>query len=140
MTMMLSSGQPVDAYFYNAGLVSEQLPYDARVRYRYFARKPGLFFGTPFIRSLIDRTCDECTERQRPVIRSLSEGKAFGANQIVMEIEWEFSKLVGFETAILGILSHCGTAYEMSEIVKAAKGRPVYTPSKRGTFRRRWRS
>lgn len=124
--MLLPPDKTVDVYFYNAGRVAEALPYDARVRYRYFARQPGMFFGTQFIRRMIDETCNGYWEKSRPVVKALPEGTPFEGKQLVMEIEWEFRKLVGFETAILGVLSHCGTAREMSEIVRAAKGRPVY--------------
>lgn len=125
--MKVPKNKPVDVYFYNAGLVAENLPYSARVRYRYFSRKPGMFFGTPFIRSLIESACySDYAERSRPIIKALPEGTLFEAKQVVMEIEWEFSKIVAFETAILGILSHCGTARAMYEIVQAAKGRPVF--------------
>jgi len=122
----LSSKVPVDVYFYNAADVAACLPYNARVVYRYFARKSGMFFGTPFIKRLIENHCKMWNVRSRPKLKALPEGTLFEGRQIIMEIEWTISHLIAFETAILGILSQSGTAANMHALVSAARGRPVY--------------
>ena len=122
----LSSKVPVDVYFYNAADVAATLPYDARVVYRYFARKQGMFFGTPFIQQLIENHCKMWNVTSRPKIKALPEGTLFKGQQVIMEIEWEISHLIAFETAMLGILSHSGTAANVHSSVLAARGRPLY--------------
>lgn len=120
---------PVDVYFLRAGTVASCLPDKWRVTYRYFARNSGLFFGTPFIQSILKEliaSVPGLPADDWPIVRALPEGTAFVPKQCIMEIDTPFEISVAAETSILGILSLCGTAYRMSNIVMAARGRPVY--------------
>jgi len=120
---------PVDVYFLRAAQVASCLPDRWRVLYRYFAREKGLFFGTPFIQSIMRELVNSIPglpAEHLPVVRALPEGTEFEAKQCIMEIDTPFEVSVAAETSILGILSLCGAAYRMRRIVEAAKGRPVF--------------
>jgi nicotinate phosphoribosyltransferase len=113
---------PISDEYFNrcAAVVADTPNYAKRVRYRVFARKPGVLSGLNRSVAFIDQ---QCVGPLR--IRAKRDGDLYGANEVVLIIEGMFGELVNLETTYLGMLAFTGAATNMREIVEAARGVPV---------------
>ncbi len=113
---------PISDEYFNrsAAVVADTPKYAQRVRYRVFARKPGVLCGANRSVAFIDQ---QCVGPLR--IRARRDGDLFAANEVVLIIEGMFGELVNLETTYLGMLAFTGAATNMRRIVEAARGVPV---------------
>jgi len=113
---------PISDEYFNrcAAVVADTSNYSKRVRYRVFARQPGVLCGLNRSVAFIDQ---QCVGPLR--IRARRDGDRYAANEVVLVIEGMFGELVNLETTYLGMLAFSGAATKMREIVEAARGVPV---------------
>lgn len=115
----IASGATTDIYFVRTLEILRSLGLEnTRVTADIFARKKGIFAGSPEVLSLLQEADIE--------VFCLEEGEAFERKEVLMRISGPYQEFGLFETTILGMLaSSCGWATAAHEIMAVAGDCPV---------------
>lgn len=115
----IASAATTDIYFVKTQEMLKQMGLeDAVVVAEIFARRAGVFAGSPEVKSLLASANVE--------VECLLEGAEFAEKEVVMRIIGRYADFGVFETAILGMLaSSSGWATAARKISDAAAGSPV---------------
>jgi len=87
-----------------------------------FSRQAGILCGIEEVKALLDRVLPEDNRE----VWALDQGEPFNGMEVVLRIRAPYQSYGAYETAYLGMLSHCsGWATAARECVDAARGIPV---------------
>ncbi len=116
------SGETADIYFLRTVEVLKQEGINPVATMEVFPSRPGILCGMHEVHQLLDNVLpkDNCE------VWSLAEGDSFQAKEVALRIRAPYQSYGVYETAYLGILSHCsGWATAARECVEAAGGIPI---------------
>jgi nicotinate phosphoribosyltransferase len=116
------NGETADIYFPRTVEILKKEEINPIATMEVFPRQGGILCGIEEAKSLLAQVLpkDNCE------VWSLSQGEQFDRKEVVLRIEAPYQSYGSYETAYLGILSHCsGWATAARECVDAAAGIPV---------------
>jgi len=116
------NGETADIYFPRTVEVLKKEGINPVTTMEVFSRRQGILCGIEEVKSLLAKVLpeDNCE------VWSLSQGEPFDRKEVVLRIKAPYRSYGSYETAYLGILSHCsGWATAARECVDAAQGLPV---------------
>ncbi len=116
------NGETADIYFPRTVEILRQEGINPVATMEVFSRRQGILCGIEEVKSLLAKVLpeDNCE------VWSLSQGEPFDRKEVVLRIKAPYRSYGSYETAYLGILSHCsGWATAARECVDAAQGVPV---------------
>jgi len=116
------SGETADIYFPRTVEILKKEGINPVATMEVFPRRAGILCGIEEVKSLLAKVLpeDNCE------VWSLSQGEPFDRKEVVLRIKAPYQSYGTYETAYLGILSHCsGWATAARECVDAARGIPV---------------
>jgi len=115
-------GETADIYFPRTVEILKKEGINPVATMEVFSRRQGILCGIEEVKSLLVEVLpeDNCE------VWSLSQGEFFEGKEVVLRIKAPYQSYGSYETAYLGILSHCsGWATAAHECVNAAQGVPV---------------
>ena len=116
------SGDTADIYFVRTIEILKKEGINPVATMEVFPRREGMLCGIAEVKTLLEQVLPE-NERE---VWALSEGDFFQPKEVVLRIIAPYQSFGVFETAYLGMLSHCsGWATAARECVDAARGIPV---------------
>ena len=116
------SGETADIYFPRTVEILKKEGIDPVATMEVFARRAGVMCGIDEVEALLAQVLpkDDCE------VWALSQGQSFDRKEVVLRVKAPYQSYRAYETAYLGILSHCsGWATAARECVDAAQGIPV---------------
>ncbi len=116
------NGETADIYFTRTVEILKKEGINPVATMEVFSRRQGILCGIEEVKSLLAKVLpeDNCE------VWSLSQGEPFDRKEVVLRIKAPYRSYGSYETAYLGILSHCsGWATAARECVDAAQGVPV---------------
>ena len=115
------SGHTADIYFSHTQAILRAEGLDPVVTMEVFANAAGILCGIKEVLALLAQALPADAE-----VRALAEGQPVGAKEVALRIQTQYSTFGLYETAVLGMLSHCtGWATAARRVVEAAEGVPV---------------
>lgn len=116
------SGETADIYFLRTVEILKREGVNPVATMEVFPRRAGIFCGIEEVKALLAKVLPEDNRE----VWALSQGEPFERKEVVLRIKAPYQSYGAYETAYLGILSHCsGWATAARECVEAAKGIPV---------------
>ncbi len=116
------SGETADIYFPRTVEILKKEGINPVATMEVFPRRAGILCGIEEVKSLLAKVLPE----NNCEVWSLSQGEPFDRKEVVLRIKAPYQSYGTYETAYLGILSHCsGWATAARECVDAARGIPV---------------
>jgi len=116
------SGETADIYFARTLEILKREGLNPVATMEVFSSRAGMLCGIEEVKALLARVLPEDNRE----VWALAEGKPMGAKEVVLRITAPYQSYALYETAYLGILSHCsGWATAARECVEAAQGIPV---------------
>ena len=116
------SGETADIYFPRTVEILKKEGINPVATMEVFPRRAGILCGIEEVKALLAKVLpeDNCE------VWSLSQGEPFDRKEVVLRIKAPYQSYGTYETAYLGILSHCsGWATAARECVDAARSIPV---------------
>jgi nicotinate phosphoribosyltransferase len=116
------NGETADIYFPRTVEILKKEGINPVATMEVFPRRAGILCGIEEVKSLLAKVLpeDNCE------VWALSQGEPFDRKEVVLRIKAPYQSYGTYETAYLGILSHCsGWATAARECVDAARGIPV---------------
>jgi len=116
------SGETADIYFPRTVEILKKEGINPVATMEVFPRRAGILCGIEEVKALLAKVLpeDNCE------VWSLSQGEPFDRKEVVLRIKAPYQSYGTYETAYLGILSHCsGWATAARECVDTARGIPV---------------
>jgi len=116
------NGETADIYFPRTVEILKKEVINTVATMEVFSRRQGILCGIEEVKSLLAKVLpeDNCE------VWSLSQGESFRRKEVALRIKAPYQSYGSYETAYLGILSHCsGWATAARECVEAAQGVPV---------------
>ncbi len=116
------TGETADIYFPRTVEILKKEGINPVATMEVFPRRAGTMCGIEEVKALLAQVLpkDKCE------VWALSQGEPFDAKEVVLRIKAPYQTYGAYETAYLGILSHCsGWATAARECVDAAQGIPV---------------
>jgi nicotinate phosphoribosyltransferase len=116
------SGETADIYFPRTVAILKKEGINPVATMEVFPRLTGILCGIEEVKALLAQVLpkDKCE------VWALSQGEPFNKKEVVLRIKAPYQSYGTYETAYLGILSHCsGWATAARECVDAAKGIPI---------------
>jgi nicotinate phosphoribosyltransferase len=115
-------GETADVYFLRTVEILKKERVNPVATMEVFARDAGILCGIEEVKALLARALPEANGE----VWALKEGEAFGGTEVVLRIRAPYQSYGAYETAYLGMLSHCsGWATAARHCVDAARGIPV---------------
>ena len=116
------SGETADIYFVRAVDILKLENINPVTTMEVFPSRAGLMCGMHEVHALLDRVLP----KENREVWSLAEGDSFERKEVVLRITAPYQSYGAYETAYLGMLSHCtGWATAARECVEAAGGIPI---------------
>jgi nicotinate phosphoribosyltransferase len=116
------NGETADIYFPRTVEILKKEGVNPVATMEVFPRGAGIMCGIEEVKALLA----EVLPKDSREVWALSEGEPFERNEVVLRIKAPYQSYGAYETAYLGILSHCaGWATAARECVDAALGIPV---------------
>jgi len=116
------SGETADIYFPRTVQILKKEGINPIATMEVFPRRAGILCGIEEVKSLLAEVLPEDNRE----VWALSQGEPFDRKEVVLRIKAPYQSYGTYETAYLGILSHCsGWATAARECVDAALGIPV---------------
>lgn len=116
------NGETADIYFPRTVEILRKEGINPLATMEVFARRDGIVCGIEEVKSLLSRVLPEDNREAW----ALSQGDSFGREEVILRIRAPYQSYGTYETAYLGILSHCsGWATAARDCVDAACGIPV---------------
>jgi len=116
------NGETADIYFPRTVEVLKKEGINPIATMEVFPRRAGILCGIEEVKSLLT----EVLPKDNCEVWSLSQGEPFDRKEVVLRIKAPYQSYGAYETAYLGILSHCsGWATAARECVDAARGVPI---------------
>jgi len=116
------NGETADVYFPRTVEILEKEGVNPVATMEVFPRRPGVVCGIEQVKALLS----EVLPRDNREVWALSEGEPFERKEVVLRIRAPYQSYGTYETAYLGILSHCSAwATAARECVEAARSIPV---------------
>jgi nicotinate phosphoribosyltransferase len=116
------SGETADIYFVRTVEILKREGINPVATMEVFPRRPGILCGIEEVKALLAKVLPEDNRE----VWALNEGEHFDNKEVVLRIKAPYQSYGVYETAYLGILSHCsGWATAARECVEAAQGIPV---------------
>ena len=113
------SGETVDIYFPRTVEILEKEGINPVATMEVFPRQAGILCGIEEVKALLAKVLPEGNRE----VWALSQGEPFGRKEVVLRIKSPYQSYGAYETAYLGMLSHCsGWATAARECVDAAQG------------------
>ena len=116
------NGETADIYFPRTVEILKKEEINPVSTMEVFPHRAGILCGIEEVKSLLAKVLpkDNCE------VWALSQGESFDRKEVVLRIKAPYQSYGTYETAYLGILSHCsGWATAARECVDAARGIPV---------------
>ena len=116
------NGETADIYFPRTVEILKKEGINPMATMEVFPRRAGILCGIEEVKSLLAKVLpeDNCE------VWALSQGEPFDRKEVVLRIKAPYQSYGTYETAYLGILSHCsGWTTAARECVDAARGIPV---------------
>jgi nicotinate phosphoribosyltransferase len=116
------NGETADIYFPRTVEILKKERVNPVATMEVFPRRAGILCGIEEVKTLLAKVLpkDNCE------VWALSQGEPFDRKEVVLRIKAPYQSYGTYETAYLGILSHCsGWATAARECVDAAQGIPV---------------
>lgn len=115
-------GETADVYFLRTVEILKKEGIDPVATMEVFARDAGILCGIEEVKALLARALPAANRE----VWALKEGEPFGGTEVVLRIRAPYQSYGAYETAYLGMLSHCsGWATAARHCVDAARGIPV---------------
>ncbi|GAF83195.1 unnamed protein product, partial [marine sediment metagenome] len=116
------TGETADIYFPRTVEILKKEGINPVATMEVFPRRAGILCGIEEVKSLLAKVLSEDNYE----VWALSQGEPFDRKEVVLRIKAPYQSYGTYETAYLGILSHCsGWATAARECVDAARGIPV---------------
>ena len=116
------NGETADIYFPRTVEILKKEGINPAVTMEVFSRQAGILCGIEEVKALLDRVLPEDNRE----VWALDQGEPFNGMEVVLRIRAPYQSYGAYETAYLGMLSHCsGWATAARECVDAARGIPV---------------
>jgi nicotinate phosphoribosyltransferase len=116
------NGETADVYFPRTVEILKKQGINPVATMEVFPRHAGILCGIEEVKALLTRVLPEDNRE----VWALSQGEPFDRKEVVLRIKAPYQSYGTYETAYLGILSHCsGWATAARECVDAAQGIPV---------------
>ncbi len=116
------NGETADIYFPRTVEILKKEGINPIATMEVFSRRAGILCGIEEVQALFAEVLPE----KNCEVWSLSQGEHFEGKEVVLRIKAPYQSYGSYETAYLGILSHCsGWATAARECVDAAQGIPV---------------
>jgi nicotinate phosphoribosyltransferase len=116
------SGETADIYFPRTVEILKKEGINPVATMEVFPHRDGILCGIEEAKALLA----EVLPKDNCEVWSLSQGEPFNRKEVVLRIKAPYQSYGSYETAYLGILSHCsGWATAARECVDAARGIPV---------------
>ncbi len=116
------SGETADIYFVRTVEILKREGVNPVATMEVFPRRDGILCGIEEVKALLAKVLPENNRE----VWALSEGESFDKKEVVMRITAPYQSYGTYETAYLGMLSHCsGWATAARECVEAARGIPI---------------
>jgi len=116
------NGETADIYFPRTVEILEKEGINPVATMEVFPRRAGILCGIEEVKALLSEVLPE----KNCEVWSLSQGEPFDRKEVVLRIKAPYQSYGSYETAYLGMLSHCsGWATAARECVDAALGVPV---------------
>jgi len=115
-------GETADIYFPRTVDILKKEGINPVAAMEVFPRRTGMMCGMEEVKALLA----EVLPKDKCEVWALSQGEPFDPKEVVLRIKAPYQTYGAYETAYLGILSHCsGWATAARECVDAAQGIPV---------------
>jgi nicotinate phosphoribosyltransferase len=115
-------GETADVYFPRTVEILKKEGIDPVATMEVFPRRAGILCGIEEVKALLAAVLPKANCE----VWALSQGEPFDTKEVVLRIKAHYQRYGTYETAYLGILSHCsGWATAARECVNAAQGIPV---------------
>mgnify|MGYP002395794332 CR=1 FL=1 len=115
-------GETADIYFPRTVEILKKEGINPVATMEVFPRRAGTLCGIEEVKALLAKVLPEDNRE----VWSLSQGEPFDRKEVVLRIKAPYQSYGTYETAYLGILSHCsGWATAARECVDAAQGIPI---------------
>lgn len=116
------NGETADIYFPRTVEILKKEKINPIATMEVFSRRAGILCGIEEVKSLLAKVLP----KYNCEVWSLSQGELFNREEVVLRIKAPYQSYGTYETAYLGILSHCsGWATAAHECTDAAQGIPV---------------
>ncbi|MCK4843766.1 MAG: isochorismatase family protein, partial [Dehalococcoidia bacterium] len=116
------NGETADIYFPRTVEILKKEGINPVVTMEVFSRQAGILCGIEEVKALLDRVLPEDNRE----VWALDQGEPFNGMEVVLRIRAPYQSYGTYETAYLGMLSHCsGWATAARQCVDAARGIPV---------------
>jgi nicotinate phosphoribosyltransferase len=116
------NGDTADVYFPRTVEVLRKEGIDPVATMEVFPRRAGILCGIEEVKTLLAKVLPDANRE----VWALFQGEPFDRKEVVLRIKAPYQSYGTYETAYLGILSHCsGWATAARECVDAAQGIPV---------------
>jgi nicotinate phosphoribosyltransferase len=116
------NGETADIYFPRTVEILKNEGMNPVATMEVFPRRSGILCGIEEVKALLS----EVLPGKKCEVWSLSQGEPFDRKEVILRIKAPYQSYGSYETAYLGILSHCsGWATAARECVDAALGVPV---------------
>jgi nicotinate phosphoribosyltransferase len=116
------NGETADIYFPRTVEILRKEGINPLATMEVFPRRAGILCGIEEVKALLSKVLP----RDNREVWALSQGDHFDGKEVVLRIKAPYQSYGTYETAYLGILSHCsGWATAARECVDAARGIPV---------------
>jgi len=116
------NGETADIYFPRTVEILKKEGINPVATMEVFPRRAGILCGIEEVKALLAEVLSEDNRE----VWALSQGEPFERKEVVLRIKAPYQSYGTYETAYLGILSHCsGWATAARECVDAARGVPV---------------
>ena len=113
------NGETADIYFPRTVEILKKEKINPTASMEVFSRRAGILCGIEEVKALLAEVLPE----KNCEVWSLSQGEPFEGKEVVLRIKAPYQSYGSYETAYLGILSHCsGWATAARECVDAAQG------------------
>lgn len=115
-------GETADVYFLRTVEILKKEGINPATTMEVFPRRSGILCGIAEVKALLARALP--TDNRE--VWALEQGEPFSGTEVVLRIRAPYQSYAAYETACLGMLSHCsGWATAARECVDAARGIPV---------------
>ena len=116
------SGETADIYFPRTVEILKKEGLNPTATMEVFPRRAGILCGIEEVKALLAEVLPEDNRE----VWALSQGEPFNRKEVVLRIKAPYQSYGTYETAYLGMLSHCsGWATAARECVAAAQGIPI---------------
>ena len=116
------NGETADVYFPRTVEILKKEGVNPLATMEVFPRRAGILCGIEEVKALLAKVLPEDNRE----VWALSQGEPFDKKEVVLRIKAPYQSYGTYETAYLGMLSHCsGWATAARECVDAAQGIPI---------------